>query len=653
MDDRISRQEFLKLAGLGTVLTAGLAGARWAIEQEATEGHSRPETSIATTCSGCSRGCGIHVLVQPGGILRIKPNPVHPLSQGIACSKMSSGLNQLYSDQRVTGPLQRISPDSDQFRALDWGMAVDAIQSVFKEYQPGEIAFLLGASPDHLYDLVRLISAQIGGVPVLRYASQEQWQGQITLADAVQGIFGLRTLPYYDLQHLQVIYTFGDQFGQSWLGKAAPRNCYWVHFGVDQPDLSQGADEFFAVSPKNILPVVRLITQLISAQQDGSQDLTGLVANWDALAESYGIDLKDLHRLSERFYRADRKAALPGAALMGSRDGLSAAKAVLGLNIVSGSEGLNGGIFLLPELPIFTSHDNSGSTLAEVDALLSRIKSGRIKTLFVHGVDLLRDFPEAYGAGQAFDQVERLISFSPQMNATSQRADYIFPDHTALESWGYQKLTTGSDRPGLSAIQPVMKPRFNTQSTCDLLWRVMQGLGLQLSFGSEVEFIQQKIAPLISQGGIYSAQDQTEFWSQWLETGGWWKSERSLLPAVAIRPANRILNSIESTLPQQETETGLRLVLNPSDDLEQPSEIYPLEVCVHPRTAREFGLRPGQKVRVNSSVGNLVARVIVNHRQSPGTAALPWQAGLKLVGRRQNGSGELAWSDIMIRVSMV
>jgi anaerobic selenocysteine-containing dehydrogenase len=650
MDDRISRREFLKLAGLGTALTAGLTGAKWALEKGSSEGHSRPETIVATTCNGCSRGCGIHVLVQQGGILRIKPNPDHPLSQGTACSKLSSGLEQLYSANRIAGPLRRTSSNSDRFRAMDWGQALSVIQSIFKEYQPGEIAFLLGASPDHLYDLVRLISVQVGGMYVFRYASEEQWQGQTTLADAVQGIFGMRSLPYFDLHQAQMVYTFGDQIEQSWLGQTAARNCYWVHFGLEN---SRGVDEFFAVPPNNILPVVRLLSQLIAAQQDGSQDLAGLETDWKAIAEACGIYFKDLLRLAERFYQADRNAALPGAALMGSRAGLAASKAVLGLNLLAGSVGVGGGIFLLPELPGFPSRDHEKRTLAEMDALLSRIKSERIKVLFVHGVDLLRDLPETYGAEQAFDQVERLISFSPLIDASSRKADYIFPDHTVLESWGFQKLSTGSDRPGLSAIQPVVKPRLNTFSTGNLLLQVMQGLGVELGFDREVDFIQQKIAPLISQGGVYTAHDQTEFWSRWLETGGWWKSERSLMPAVAIRPANRIQYTIEISPRQKETESGLQLVLNPLDDLKQVSEISHLEVGVHPRTAGEFGLRSGQKVRVSSSAASLIALVKANPRQSPGIVALPWQAGLNLVGRRQNVSGEPAWSDVLVRISPV
>ena len=68
------------------------------------------------------------------------------------------------------------------------------------------------------------------------------------------------------------------------------------------------------------------------------------------------------------------------------------------------------------------------------------------------------ELPASLEFTQALAKVQTVISFASFYDETSLLADYVFPDHTGLESWGYQKVITGADRPVISGAQPVVVP---------------------------------------------------------------------------------------------------------------------------------------------------------------------------------------------------
>ena len=43
------------------------------------------------------------------------------------------------------------------------------------------------------------------------------------------------------------------------------------------------------------------------------------------------------------------------------------------------------------------------------------------------------------------------------------------PDHHGLESWGYQRVATGTEQSVLSGAQPVVSPNYDTRATADVI----------------------------------------------------------------------------------------------------------------------------------------------------------------------------------------
>ena len=136
--------------------------------------------------------------------------------------------------------------------------------------------------------------------------------------------------------------------------------------------------------------------------------------------------------------------------------------------------------------------------------------SGQVQTLFIHGANPVFELPPSLGFAQALSNVKQVISFASFPDETAMQSDYVLPDHTPLESWGYQRTLAGSDRPVISGLQPVVVPLYDTRASADVLLSAGK-----LPYSDEVDFIQKKIRPLLNQtGGTLDATEIATFWAQ-------------------------------------------------------------------------------------------------------------------------------------------
>ena len=78
--------------------------------------------------------------------------------------------------------------------------------------QPGEIAFLLGLTSDHLADLVTEITTALGAPAPWRYGAFAMFEGRTTLAQAAGKVFGIPSIPFFDLGNADLTFSFGANF---------------------------------------------------------------------------------------------------------------------------------------------------------------------------------------------------------------------------------------------------------------------------------------------------------------------------------------------------------------------------------------------------------------------------------------------------------
>jgi molybdopterin-containing oxidoreductase family iron-sulfur binding subunit len=616
--------------------------------------------------------------VANGDILDVRGTPEHPLAcqgqplacqgQPLACPEGFTGveniLRRLEAPERLNGPLRRSAARVGGFQPMSWGAAAALVSRIFTAYQPGEIAFVLGDFPDHLSDLVHQLAGVLGGSTVLRFTRSSLLDGRVTLQDASRMLFGLPRLPYFDVTHSSLVFSFGLSGQEPWLTRFAgssgrPVGQSWVHFSPTCPAWIGSEDEWVPIRPGSDAMLAQGLGGLIAKLKAGASIVQPLPSEVEAASQASGIPVDEMIRLAPRFAEAPSALALPGADCLGASGGLAAAQAVLALNGISGRLGHPGGLYLTPETPLFPDLNGRTATLAEVQALIQRMEIGQVKALFVHGVDLVADLPAGLDVERALQQVEHIILFNSLINETTPLADVLLPDHLPLESWGYQRLSPAVDRALVSAIQPAFAPRYFTRSTADLLLEAAHHAGgellARLPYRNERDLLRQAVLRLPW------GTDISDPWAHWLAQGGWWPLQPNLLPPVSLRPPEHWLRHTQAPWPLDPAgqEFYLHFAWPASDRASQTAWSGELpQVVMHPDAARRLSLQPGDVVRLATASVEIEAQVAERADLRLDMLVLPLdpsQSGrsnpLSLVCGEQNESGDLAFQSGRVRSS--
>jgi anaerobic selenocysteine-containing dehydrogenase len=550
MSNKISRRDFLKISGIGVTAAAVLTGcgpaSRYVVRQSYVDmpeyNQTGKSTFYATTCRECPAGCGLIVRTQEGRAIKIEGNPNHPVNRGKICSRGLTSVQGLYNPDRIGGPHKHTRGDRST-QPITWEEAITTVQKGLSN--PAKTAFLLGLMPDHLFDLLAEFSETSGAPAPVRYSALGTLEGRATLLAATETMYGAEQFPYFDMGSADVVFNFGADYLETWLSPVAysrgyrsmrkqdfGKRGYVVAFGARQSLTASNADEWIPVTPGSEGLVALAIGQIAARIKGQKAPQFFATVDVNAAAEAAGITPEKLQQLGQLFANAGIPLAIPGGAALTTDVGFETAQAILGLNILADNLGKPGGVYLAPGTA-------SSANMQAVKDLIQRCQNGEVDTLFIHGCNPVFELAPSLGFEKALGKVKTVISFAPFEDETAFMSDYVFPDHTGLESFGYQRMLAGSDRSIYSSLQPVVQPVHNTKSTVDVFLAAaaaIPSLTESLNYMDEVDFIQQKISSLIRAGGFYTANEMPTFWSKWLQFGGWWKTAANLgTPRNAIK----------------------------------------------------------------------------------------------------------------------
>jgi len=690
MSDKFSRRDFLKLAGVGAATSAILTGCGPAARYVKREPYMQmPEytyngqsTYYATTCRECAAGCGLVVRTMQGRALKTEGNVNNPLNLGKTCARGQATLHGLYNPNRIRGAIKHArgdrlyesaaDPFNDDFKDADsnmsWDDATQVVADALKNNKPSEIAFLMGMAPDHLFDLAADLAKATGINAPLRFGALSMFESRATLSKAAENLFGETGLPFFDVGGAHLVFSFGANFLETWLspvsytrGFAGLREAQtkhrgkFVQFESRMSSTAGKADEWMPLRPGTEALVVLAIGRLASELRGGPLPRAFAEVDVNEAASKSGIPLETLKNLAEKFANSTGALAIPGGTALGQSNGLAVAEAVLALNAVADNFGKPGGVYFSALAPNQNEYQGPASA-KEMQEFVQKMFNGKIKVLFVHGVNPLFEMPISLEFGGATKYVPQIISFATFPDETAIEADFIFPDHHGLESWGYQRVATGSAQPVLSGAQPVVSPYYDTRATADLLISAAQLAGgkfaAALPFKDEVEFIQSKIAPLMTEsGGFFSAADIDTFAAYFQQYGGWWKMSDGRTAPNAADVLNRNLSSAESEFSGA-GEFFFVPFVSPTlaeagankpwlQELPDPTTtvMWNTWVEINPKTAEELGVTDDDIVRVVSQAGVLELPVYRYPAIRPDTIAIPFGQGHTAYGRYAEGRG--------------
>lgn len=698
MTEKITRRDFLKIAGTGAAITTVLTGCGPASRYTSREPYTKmPEynyngqsTYYATTCRECPAGCGLVVRTMQGRALKAEGNQHHPLNLGKTCARGQATLQGLYNPDRFQNPGKHTRGEKN-FTEMEWDAAIGVVANALKESPAEGIAFLVGLGADHLFDLVSDLCKSLGVPAPLRYGALGLFEARATLRQAARAVFGKPDLLYFDLAEADVTFSFGANFLETWLSPVAytrgfakmrqgtNRRGYLVHFEPRMSQTAMKADEWIPIAPGTEGLVAAALGKLIAEKKLGTAPTAFANVDLATVSNLAGIAPETLERLAQIFGAAQSPLAIPPGAALGQSNGLETATAILTLNALVDNLGKPGGVFLTPDSPL-AEDDQRGANAQEMAELVDRMKSGKIRTLFIHGVNPVFELPGSLAFESALSQVPNVISFASFPDETALLADYVFPDHTGLESFGYQRVQTGSGQSALSGSQPVVAPYFNTRATADVLLAAgaVAGGKAALAFKDEVEFIQNKLAGLVdARDGFYSAADLPGFWVAFQQFGGWWQNSRSLGVPVVAGALDQVLN-----IPPAQFEGQGEYILYPYvspvlgeagankpwlQEAPDPTTtvMWNSWIEINPKTAEELAIANDDVVKVVSAFGELEVSVLIYPAIRPDVVAIPFGQGhsaygryaekrgvnpADLFGKSFNGAGDLIFASAKVNI---
>jgi len=318
----------------------------------------------------------------------------------------------------------------------------------------------------------------------------------------------------------------------------------------------------------------------------------------------------------------------------------------------------------------------------EMQDFIGKMANGDFKVLFVHGVNPAFELPESLDFTNAIQNVAQVISFAAFPDETALLADYVFPDHHGLESWGYQRVATGANQSTLSGAQPVVVPFHNTRSTVDVLLAAAKLAGgdfaSAIPAADEVEFIKSKVVPLLSEpNGFFSAPEEFTFMAFFQQHGGWWRNGNALVTPSAPDALNRDIQVGEAEFTG-EGEFVLLPFMSPTlgdngankpwlQELADPTTtvMWNTWVEMNPSTAEELGIESNDVLKITSEAGEIEVPVYKYPAIRPGVIAIPFGQGhtaygryaagrgvnpLKLIGLQFNDAGDLAFASMKVQI---
>ncbi len=613
----IGRRGFLQSAGFGLAATA-LAGCSRAPIEKAIPYATQPEGLVpgradwyASTCAGCSAGCGVLVKTREGRPIKLEGNPDHPVSKGGLCAVGQASLVGLYDSLRFRSPM------------------VDGSSSTWQEVDTRVTAALANTSGGR----VRLLTGTLNGPTdrawierfVARFANARHVTYDALSSSAIQSAHlkshGVRALPRYFFDRAETIVSFGADFLGSWvspvgdtaryvkgrsLATSPPRMSHHTQFEGRLSLTGANADERVKVSPSQASAALAWLAADLGARAGASGHTRA------PLPAALEAEVKDV---ADRLWQS-RGRGLVVSDSQGETDQLLCNQINHALD--------NYGHTLDLDRPSYQRLGND----AALEELLAELERGDVEVLITAGVNPVYDLPDASGLAAALDRVPLVVAIAQRDDETTAHAGVVCPEAHELESWRDAEPVAGV----VSLTQPAIRNVFDsrTLSECLAAWTGTPGTALDLMRKTWEE----RVFPRARAQGNFSAFWDLAVHDGYVElpavaTGAAWA-------APAINPAASGGSSSGETVSGE--TAGLALVLYPKVGLldgrhahnpwlqELPDPITKASwdnyACIAPETARELGIETGDMVRVEIDADAIELPAFVQEAQHPEVVAV-------------------------------
>ncbi len=589
---------------------------------------------FASTCGGCSAGCGVLVKVRDGRPIKIEGNPEHPLNAGGLCAVAHGMVFGLYDSDRVRQPLIASKPATwaDVDRQI-----IDILAATQKTGEKVRVLTGTITSPTSREAIAKFLSQFKDGKHVVYEAVSTA-----AIREAHARTYKTPAIPQYRFDKAKLVVSFGADFLGTWIAPTQFTRGYstardlregshemsrHVQFESLMSLTGSNADARVRVSPSEEIDALLLLAKLVSSE--------GTAA----------VAAVDDSRISSRVREAVQQTAnellkLHGESLVisGSND-IDAQCVVNAINQALGNYGktldLNA-----------TSQQNEGADQEMVE-LVREMNAGEVGGLIVSGVNPAYDYYASEDFSNALAKVPLKISLNPTRDETSALVDFICPQHHFLEAWDDAQPVRGV----ISLNQPTIAPLFQTRAYQESLLR-WSGDGrpfydvLRQSWKEKL-FTQQKTHATFDEFWDHSLQDgfavlQTQSSEQPSFVADQMGKSVERLGARSADHASKLTALLYEKI-------GLRDGTHANNPWlhELPDPISKITwdnyACVSPKLAEKFELEEGTIVRISNSETTIELPAHIQPGQHDDCVAIALGYGRTSAGKAGTGIGVNAY----------
>jgi thiosulfate reductase / polysulfide reductase chain A len=488
---------------------------------------------IKSVCLNCSTVCGIQGYVIDGKLVKIGGNPEDPNNGKSLCAKGQSGptINN-YAD-RILYPMKRVGARGEgKWQRITWdeayGMIAPRIRKAMDEGKPEEVAIQIGRSRIG-EEMTRFLNA-IGSPSLFNHralcSSNKRAANYVSLGET--------DWETGDFERAKYILNFGANFYEAHQGaihtaKRIIRGRYdngakLVTLDVRMSNTAGRSDEWLCPKPGTDGAVALAMGHAIIAagkhnaawldawSNVNAKDLAAWIAPYtpEWAANLSGISAEAIRRVALEFAAAaPRSIAFTNRGSGAHYNGFNADRAVVMLNAIVGSIGMEGGycygeeptrvvprVFPQPmprppapkaksliENPPEWPLANKWQRMKVGQIVYQGIKEGRgkIQVYMSYCVATPQNWPEGRSLSVEVLKDEKLIPFHACSDVVyseqAHYADLILPDASYMERWGFDTRNNMELRDYVSLRQPIVPPPAECVSFVDSMIEIAKRIG--------------------------------------------------------------------------------------------------------------------------------------------------------------------------------
>lgn len=627
-------------------------------------------TTVRTTCPYCGCGCGIYLEVKDNHLVRIRPDGDNLLNHGTLCVRGSYGCDFVHSPERLTSPMIKVNGN---FEAVTWDEALSSVADAFKrikEAHGSNSLAVFGSSKctnEENYLLQRFARCVLGTNNIDNGGRLYSTASDIGLWETI-GYHGT-TSSLDSLERSQVILVIGANPSSSaplveyaikravkrkgakllLIDPAGTKLASWAHLWI-RPKV--GTDVVLLNGMAKVIIDEELFNKdYVSKKTDNFETLDKALQAYtmDYVEQITGVKVKEIRHVARLFAEADCASIVYGNGITQYVNGVSSVVALANLAMLTGCIGdSGGGIYVLQRenngqgacdmgtlpdfLPGYQSlkdaqarerfearwgcHLPTDAGLSALEMVIGA-KEGKIKGMYIVGENPVVSFPNSNLVRQALESLDFLVVQDMFLTETAKLAKVVLPAASFAEKEGTFTNFDGTVR----KLRKALEPCGGSLPDWEITLRLVQKMNYPMLYFSPQEMMDEiaELVPLY-QGVNYADLEKKGRHSPRRQFSG---TLGHFSPVEYISRPDSLDNGYPYTLLTgtilYQFGTGSRS--SRSSRLKKFSPEAFVEISK--ADAKGLKVKDGDKVRIVSSVGELVTSVKITDMLNKGMIFMP------------------------------